>query len=69
MKHIELTKDACELLAQCIKREIEHTDKANEIYREAQDAGVWVNGSAEIYLANNERIGKLQTLLNYIEAL
>lgn len=63
MKTLELTKDACKLIADALKSQIEMWEDHNKIL-----ATHGVDDVVQKYIdKNNTKIGELKTLLDYIK--
>lgn len=63
MKTLELTKDACRLIADALYNKIRELEKRNNDFR-----GAGVDDIIQEYINSNKlRIGELKTLLDYIK--
>lgn len=63
MKTLELTKDACKLIADALKSQIEMWEDHNKIL-----ATHGVDDVVQKYIdKNNTKIGELKTLLDYVK--
>lgn len=62
MKTLELTNDACNLIADALKSQIAMKEKSNKLLR------IWqLDDMAQKHIdENNIKIGELKTLLDYI---
>lgn len=68
MKTFEFTQEACEMIAMCIKSRIDYLNSVNQTYVEYRDKGIWGNDIVNAFNANYEKIGKLKTLMDYINS-
>lgn len=64
MKTLELTKDACDMLSQCIKHRIDYLHETNRVFLSGSFDDVVADKCAQ----NIVTIGKLKTLLDYINS-
>lgn len=64
MKTFEFTEESCDLLTQCIRHRIDYLHETNRIFMN----GAYDDIVKEKCSQNIVKIGKLKTLLNYINS-
>lgn len=64
MKTLELTKDTCDILSQCIRHRIDYLHETNRVFMD----GAYDDLVKEKFAQNIVKIGKLKTLLDYINS-